>query len=116
MITPALNTPIRIGPCRLNNRLVALPVFTGYAAPDGHVSALLLRHYTRLAASGVSISFICMYSSSAYSHCMPSSHAPSAALKVTVLAGTFRETTAPAPARAPGDGRRKPRNPSRSDR
>lgn len=55
MATPTLSTPIEIGHCRLKNRLVALPVFTGYADPDGHVSPLLLRHYDRLAASGVSM-------------------------------------------------------------
>jgi 2,4-dienoyl-CoA reductase (NADPH2) len=44
-----------MGPCRLKNRLVALPVFTGYANPDGSVSPLLLKHYTALAASGVSM-------------------------------------------------------------
>lgn len=55
METPTIQTPLRMGPCFLKNRLVALPVFTGYALPDGRVSALLLRHYTRLAATGVSM-------------------------------------------------------------
>ena len=55
MATPNIHTPLQMGPCRLKNRLVALPVFTGYANPDGSVSPLLLKHYTRLAASGVSM-------------------------------------------------------------
>jgi 2,4-dienoyl-CoA reductase (NADPH2) len=52
---PTIHTPLQMGPYRLKNRLVALPVFTGYANPDGCVSPLLLTHYTRLAASGVSM-------------------------------------------------------------
>ena len=50
-----LFTPFRIGRCDLKNRLVALPVFTGYAYPDGRVSRMLTDHYTRLAASGVAM-------------------------------------------------------------
>ncbi len=45
----------RLGPLYLKNRLVALPVYTGYAYPDGTVSPRLLEHYRRLAASGVSL-------------------------------------------------------------
>lgn len=52
---PTIQTPLQIGPCRLKNRLVALPVFTGYAFPDGRVSPLLLSHYSKLAASGVAM-------------------------------------------------------------
>jgi 2,4-dienoyl-CoA reductase-like NADH-dependent reductase (Old Yellow Enzyme family)/nucleotide-binding universal stress UspA family protein len=55
MPTPTIHTPMQMGPHRLNNRLVALPVFTGYANPDGSVSSLLLKHYTTLATSGVSM-------------------------------------------------------------
>jgi 2,4-dienoyl-CoA reductase-like NADH-dependent reductase (Old Yellow Enzyme family)/nucleotide-binding universal stress UspA family protein len=55
MPTTTIQTPLQIGPRLLKNRLVALPVFTGYANPDGSVSSLLLKHYTRLAASGVSM-------------------------------------------------------------
>lgn len=55
MKTPTILTPFQMGAHRLQNRLVALPVFTGYARPDGRVSDLLLRHYARLAASGVSM-------------------------------------------------------------
>lgn len=52
---PALFSPFQVGPCRLENRLVALPVFTGYAHLDGEVSALMIEHYTRLADSGVAM-------------------------------------------------------------
>jgi len=50
-----LFSPINIGVHRLENRLVALPVYTGYAHPDGRVSSLLIEHYTRLAGSGVAM-------------------------------------------------------------
>jgi len=39
----------------LKNRLVALPVFTGYALPDGRVSPLMVEHYHRLAKSGAAM-------------------------------------------------------------
>ncbi len=39
----------------LPNRLTALPLFTGYAYTDGHVSPLLLEHYWRLAGSGAGL-------------------------------------------------------------
>jgi 2,4-dienoyl-CoA reductase (NADPH2) len=45
----------RLGPCTLKNRLVALPVFSGYALPDGRVSPLLIDHYAALARSGVAM-------------------------------------------------------------
>jgi 2,4-dienoyl-CoA reductase (NADPH2) len=45
----------KIGPHTLKNRLVALPVFTGYAMPQGKVSPLLLEHYSRMANSGVAM-------------------------------------------------------------
>ena len=48
-------SPLRVGPLELKNRLVALPVYTGYAHPGGRVSALLTDHYTRLADSGVAM-------------------------------------------------------------
>lgn len=48
-------SPLRVGPITLKNRLVALPVYTGYAHPGGRVSALLMDHYTRLADSGVAM-------------------------------------------------------------
>lgn len=47
--------PFTLAGLRLKNRLVALPLFTGYAYPDGHVSPLLLEHYWRLAGSGVGL-------------------------------------------------------------
>jgi 2,4-dienoyl-CoA reductase-like NADH-dependent reductase (Old Yellow Enzyme family)/nucleotide-binding universal stress UspA family protein len=50
-----LFTPFQLGPYTLKNRLVALPLFTGYAMPDGRVSPLIIEHYTRLAASGVAM-------------------------------------------------------------
>jgi 2,4-dienoyl-CoA reductase-like NADH-dependent reductase (Old Yellow Enzyme family)/nucleotide-binding universal stress UspA family protein len=50
-----LFTPFQLGPYTLKNRLVALPLFTGYARPDGRVSPLLIEHYTQLAASGVAM-------------------------------------------------------------
>lgn len=55
MKMPTILTPFKMGAHHLRNRLVALPVFTGYAHPDGRVSTLLLNHYTRLAATGVSM-------------------------------------------------------------
>jgi len=47
--------PFQLGPHTLKNRLVAVPVFTGYALPDGQVSDLLMEHYASLAASGVAM-------------------------------------------------------------
>ena len=44
-----------IGDILLKNRIVALPVFTGYALPDGRVSPLMIEHYRRLARSGACI-------------------------------------------------------------
>jgi 2,4-dienoyl-CoA reductase-like NADH-dependent reductase (Old Yellow Enzyme family)/nucleotide-binding universal stress UspA family protein len=52
---PTIHTPLPLGPHVLKNRLVALPVFTGYAYPDGSVSPLLRSHYAALAASGVAM-------------------------------------------------------------
>ena len=36
----------------MKNRVVALPLYTGYAHPDGRVSPLMLEHYRRIARSG----------------------------------------------------------------
>ena len=44
-----------LGPVKLKNRMVAVPIFTGYALPDGRVSSLLIDHYAALAASGVAM-------------------------------------------------------------
>jgi 2,4-dienoyl-CoA reductase-like NADH-dependent reductase (Old Yellow Enzyme family) len=50
-----LFTPFQLGSQTLKNRLVALPVFSGYALPDGRASELLIDHYTTLAHSGVAM-------------------------------------------------------------
>ena len=50
-----LFTPFQLGSHALKNRLVALPVFSGYALPDGRASELLIDHYTALAHSGVAM-------------------------------------------------------------
>ena len=47
--------PFRCGALNLANRLVALPVFTGYATADGRVSPLLKSHYRRLASCGAGL-------------------------------------------------------------
>ena len=51
----AIFSSMRVGTRTLKNRIVALPVFTGYALPNGNVSPLLLEHYSHLAASGVAM-------------------------------------------------------------
>ncbi len=50
-----LFSPATIGGLKLKNRVVALPVFTGYALPDGRVSPLMMQHYRRLAKSGAAV-------------------------------------------------------------
>jgi 2,4-dienoyl-CoA reductase (NADPH2) len=52
---PTIFSPFRLGSQQLKNRLVALPVYTGYAYPDGRVSPQLIDHYTKLAQSGVAM-------------------------------------------------------------
>ena len=47
--------PFVIGDCRSRNRIAALPLFTGYARPDGGVTPLLHEHYWRLASSGAGL-------------------------------------------------------------
>jgi len=47
--------PLEIGGRRSRNRIAALPLFTGYAGPDGGVTPLLLEHYWRLATSGAGL-------------------------------------------------------------
>jgi len=54
-VYPNLFTSYPIKSYRLKNRIIALPVFTAYAHPDGSVSSLLIDHYKQLAASGVSM-------------------------------------------------------------
>ena len=51
----SLFEPFVIGGCRSRNRIVALPLFTGYARPDGGVTPLLREHYWRLASSGAGL-------------------------------------------------------------
>lgn len=50
-----LFSPGRVGPYQLKNRLVALPVHTGFAFPDGRVSPWMIDFYSRLAASGAGL-------------------------------------------------------------
>jgi 2,4-dienoyl-CoA reductase (NADPH2) len=50
-----IHSPLRVGNRRLKNRLIALPVFSGYAYPDGRVSPFLVDHYRRLAAAGAAM-------------------------------------------------------------
>jgi 2,4-dienoyl-CoA reductase-like NADH-dependent reductase (Old Yellow Enzyme family)/nucleotide-binding universal stress UspA family protein len=58
-MTPAglslLFTPLNVGGLWFKNRLVALPVYTGYAHPGGRISRLMMEHYARLARSGVAM-------------------------------------------------------------
>jgi 2,4-dienoyl-CoA reductase (NADPH2) len=55
LATPTIFSPFRLGSQQLKNRLVALPVYTGYAYPDGRVSPQLIEHYKKLAQSGVAM-------------------------------------------------------------
>lgn len=49
---PLLLSPFRLGRLELRNRLASVPVFTGYALPDGAAGPMLAEHYWRLARSG----------------------------------------------------------------
>lgn len=55
MAQDLLFEPLEIGGCRSRNRVAALPLFTGYARPDGGVTPLLREHYWRLARSGAGL-------------------------------------------------------------
>lgn len=55
MRTITIHSPLQVANRRLKNRLVALPVFTGYADPDGRVSPMLMQHYRRLAKAGAAM-------------------------------------------------------------
>jgi 2,4-dienoyl-CoA reductase (NADPH2) len=55
MAQDPLFEPIEIGGCRSRNRVAALPLFTGYARPDGGVTPLLREHYWRMASSGAGL-------------------------------------------------------------
>ena len=52
---PILFSPLKVGKHFLSNRLVALPVHTGFAHTDGRVSSWMIKFYARLAGSGVSM-------------------------------------------------------------
>ena len=52
---PFLFSPFDLGPFTLKNRLVALPVHTGYACPDGRASDWMIKFYGRLAGSGAAM-------------------------------------------------------------
>lgn len=47
--------PLTIGSTFFKNRIIALPVYTGYAYPDGHVSDMMIEHYTGIARSGAAM-------------------------------------------------------------
>ena len=51
----ALFKPFKLGRHHLKNRIVASPVFVGYALPNGQVSSFLIQHYSQLAGSGVGL-------------------------------------------------------------
>lgn len=53
--TPLLLSPFSLGPFELRNRVVALPIHTGFALPDGRVSPWMLDWYARMADSGASL-------------------------------------------------------------
>ena len=55
MAQDLLFEPLEIGGCRSRNRVAALPLFTGYARPDGGVTPLLREHYWRLASTGAGL-------------------------------------------------------------
>jgi len=52
-VYPFLFSSLRVGLHQMKNRLVALPVHTGFAHPDGRVSSWMTEFYARLADSGV---------------------------------------------------------------
>ncbi|WP_300458918.1 universal stress protein [Desulfobacula sp.] len=52
---PFLFSPLKMGGFQMKNRLVALPVHTGFAYPDGGVSVWMNEFYARLAGSGVAM-------------------------------------------------------------
>ena len=54
-VSPSIFSPINVGGHLFKNRLVGLPIYTGYAYPGGRVSTLLIEHYTQLARSGVAM-------------------------------------------------------------
>jgi len=51
-MTNLLFTPFRIGPLRLENRVVSLPMYLAYPEPDHLVNELVLDYYAETSASG----------------------------------------------------------------
>jgi 2,4-dienoyl-CoA reductase-like NADH-dependent reductase (Old Yellow Enzyme family) len=68
-----LFSSFRLGPYTLKNRLVALPVFSGYALPDGRVSDRPIDHYRTLPQSGVTM--VVLVNPEVAAHSPPSSSA-----------------------------------------
>jgi 2,4-dienoyl-CoA reductase-like NADH-dependent reductase (Old Yellow Enzyme family) len=54
-MTPLLFEPLRIGPLRLPNRIVSLPMYLAYPDPDHEVNDLVLDYYDEMAGSGVGL-------------------------------------------------------------
>lgn len=52
---PLLFSPFKMGCHTMKNRVVALPVHTGFALPDGHASHWMKKHYSELAESGAAM-------------------------------------------------------------
>ncbi len=52
---PHLFSPIRLGGCELENRIVMAPLYLGYAGKGGTVTPLLLEHYRLMAQSGAAM-------------------------------------------------------------
>lgn len=52
---PSLFSPFGIGRHTLKNRVVALPVHTGFAYPDGRPSPWMIQFYSRLARTGAAM-------------------------------------------------------------
>ena len=53
--SPTIFSPFRLGSQQLKNRLVTLPVYTGYAYPDGRVSPQLIEGESDLIGLGRSL-------------------------------------------------------------
>jgi len=51
----AIFNPTNVGGYLFKNRLVGLPIYTGYAHPGGWASTLLIDHYAQLSKSGVAM-------------------------------------------------------------
>jgi len=53
--SPFLFSSLKLGPHTLRNRVVALPVHTGFAHPDGRASDWMIKFYTRIAAKAAMV-------------------------------------------------------------